>query len=283
MSAKIEVDVPENRRNARESHAVDTTENAPVSDDRTRAGSRMLGDGGGTVAVSEAGSEAGARDTAIDTAAAPGGVFGPPLLPDRSDRLTLIDGIDAAAAALLGRHHVTRFTDIAAFTSEDVDVMGELLGDSKRIARQRWIEQATLLARGIDTPFSAFKMGSISLYEEKSSAMPEQTATVVDLAAARARRPLARGLRNGSASLAASAFGGALAASIATLLVLGHGVGDLVRSDLDLVERIKAPIIWMTTPRTLPLSGAALHGGAASSGAPRSAIARTASLASAEN
>ena len=70
------------------------------------------------------------------------------------DRLELIKGMNAMAIAVLHGLGVTRFADLAAFNTEDVLETGLLLGDRRRIARESWIEQATLLARGISTHYS---------------------------------------------------------------------------------------------------------------------------------
>lgn len=75
-----------------------------------------------------------------------------------SDRLTLVKGIDAEAAALLAGLGVTAFKDIAALNDEDVRELGRMLGDSRRISKQGWIEQAALLAHGTMTDFAVRMM-----------------------------------------------------------------------------------------------------------------------------
>ena len=70
------------------------------------------------------------------------------------DRLELIKGMNATAIATLHGLGVTRFVDLAAFNTEDVRETGRLLGDPRRISKEGWIEQATLLDRGISTHYS---------------------------------------------------------------------------------------------------------------------------------
>jgi predicted flap endonuclease-1-like 5' DNA nuclease len=77
------------------------------------------------------------------------------VMPQSSEQLTLIRGIDEAAATLLNAAGITAFADIAALTPEDVRELGQMVGDARRISRQGWIEQAALLALGIDTDFAA--------------------------------------------------------------------------------------------------------------------------------
>lgn len=74
--------------------------------------------------------------------------------PVSSQRLTLVRGIDAAAAELLNGLGITAFADLAALTPEDVSELGAMLGDTRRISKQGWIEQGALLARGIMTAYA---------------------------------------------------------------------------------------------------------------------------------
>ena len=72
-----------------------------------------------------------------------------------SEQLTLVQGIDAAAAQLLNEAGIHRFADVAALTPEDVSELGQMLSDTRRISTQCWIEQAALLAAGIETQYAA--------------------------------------------------------------------------------------------------------------------------------
>ncbi len=70
------------------------------------------------------------------------------------DNLQRILGITAEIEALVARQGVTRYTQIAGWTKADVDRFDQLLGQSGRIARENWIEQAQILAKGGDTTYS---------------------------------------------------------------------------------------------------------------------------------
>ena len=139
-----------------------------------------------------------------------------------SEQLTLIRGIDATAAAMLNGLGISRFTEIAALTADDVAEISTLIGDTRRIARDGWIEQAAMLARGVETahvrrlrqPIAAASIWADPAVEVAQApstresapfetpvatppAKPVATATVVELAAIRqerrARRPQQRG------------------------------------------------------------------------------------------
>jgi predicted flap endonuclease-1-like 5' DNA nuclease len=68
--------------------------------------------------------------------------------------LKSIQGIDAATEARLNGLGVSRYEQIAAWKRADVDRIGQALGSKGRIARENWIEQAQVLARGGQTLFS---------------------------------------------------------------------------------------------------------------------------------
>jgi predicted flap endonuclease-1-like 5' DNA nuclease len=70
------------------------------------------------------------------------------------DKLQRISGIDAEIEKLLFAHSVSRYSQIALWPPADVARFDALLGNSGRIARENWIEQAQILSRGGDTAFS---------------------------------------------------------------------------------------------------------------------------------
>ena len=72
-----------------------------------------------------------------------------PLVED----FTAIRGIDRETAHVLAELRLTSYADIAALNDEDVDIIGARIGNRRRICKENWIEQAALLARGIDTEF----------------------------------------------------------------------------------------------------------------------------------
>jgi len=71
-----------------------------------------------------------------------------------SDDLTRIRAIDADLAARLNALGVSRYAEIAAWTSENVRTMSEALGFNGRIELENWIEQAQILARGGATSYA---------------------------------------------------------------------------------------------------------------------------------
>lgn len=74
--------------------------------------------------------------------------------------LSLIRGVDSSAFAILLSFGVTHFRDIAAFKPDDVETLGRVLGDARRISREGWIEQAAILARGKLTAFARESMAT---------------------------------------------------------------------------------------------------------------------------
>jgi len=78
------------------------------------------------------------------------------------DQLTLLKGLGPKAASRLGELGVTRFDQIAAWDDNDVAAIDAQMGTFKgRIARDRWVQQARLLARGEREAFEA-QFGKIS-------------------------------------------------------------------------------------------------------------------------
>jgi predicted flap endonuclease-1-like 5' DNA nuclease len=114
------------------------------------------------------------------------------LLSSSSDQLTLIRGIDAAAASLLNDNGIHSFSDIAALTAEDVAELGRMLGDKRRVSKQGWVEQAALLADGIETAHSRrVRAGDFASTVPAPAGHPvtgPKTAQVIDLAERRAKR-----------------------------------------------------------------------------------------------
>ncbi|HWI86982.1 MAG TPA: hypothetical protein VNT42_11765 [Sphingomonas sp.] len=72
------------------------------------------------------------------------------------DTLTRLKGLGPKAAALLSDMGVTRFEQIATWNDADVEAIDARMGAFKgRIARDRWVEQAKLLAKGDVEGFEA--------------------------------------------------------------------------------------------------------------------------------
>ena len=89
-------------------------------------------------------------------------VLEPAAPPASIDDLTRIRAIDGELAAKLNELGVTRYAEIAGWTSEDVHTASDLLGFDGRIERENWIEQAQILARGGATSY-ATGLASVAL------------------------------------------------------------------------------------------------------------------------
>lgn len=75
---------------------------------------------------------------------------------DAADPLTQIKGLGPKASAMLAGLGVTRFAQIAAWSDADVARIDAEMGAFKgRIVRDRWIDQARLLAKGDVQGFEA--------------------------------------------------------------------------------------------------------------------------------
>ena len=77
----------------------------------------------------------------------------PPMAPTR-DNLQRIGAINSEIERLLGAQGITRFSHIAGWGSPEIDKFDRLLGSQGRIARENWVEQAQILAKGGDTAHS---------------------------------------------------------------------------------------------------------------------------------
>ncbi len=71
-----------------------------------------------------------------------------PAVAQGPDRLTRIIGLDPATERALIENGVTRFSEIAAWGQAEVEWAEQGLGAPGRVGRERWIEQAQVLARG---------------------------------------------------------------------------------------------------------------------------------------
>jgi len=78
------------------------------------------------------------------------------------DELTLMKGLGPRAAAILNDLGIIRFEQIANLNEQQIAFLDDKLGTFKgRITRDRWIEQASYLARGDRAGFEA-KFGKLS-------------------------------------------------------------------------------------------------------------------------
>lgn len=65
-----------------------------------------------------------------------------------------IGSISAELEKLLFSQGITRYTQIATWGTNDIERFDRLLGSQGRIARENWVEQAQILAKGGDTAHS---------------------------------------------------------------------------------------------------------------------------------
>ncbi len=72
----------------------------------------------------------------------------------KPDDLKRIRAIDAVLETALNRHGIRRFSEIAAWKTDDVARISKELGFKGRIEQENWIEQAQILTRGEETFFS---------------------------------------------------------------------------------------------------------------------------------
>lgn len=80
-----------------------------------------------------------------------------PVKPSVPDDLRLILGIGKTNEKKLHEAGVTTFRQIASWSAADVRRIGDLINFGERIAKERWIEQARLLAKGdMDAFYKAF-------------------------------------------------------------------------------------------------------------------------------
>src|SRR5690606_4805297 len=75
------------------------------------------------------------------------------VVDEDGDDLRHIAFIDDRVAAQLNASGILRFSDIAHFTVDQVAVLSVRLGLGNRIAREQWIEQASVLAAGRTTAY----------------------------------------------------------------------------------------------------------------------------------
>jgi predicted flap endonuclease-1-like 5' DNA nuclease len=92
---------------------------------------------------------------AVASLAAAGGSNSSAPRPDeRMDDLKRIRGIGVLIEKKLNSMDVTRYEQIAKWTSTDIDRVSRVLDFTGRIERENWVEQARILASGGQTEFS---------------------------------------------------------------------------------------------------------------------------------
>ncbi|TGZ37920.1 proton-conducting membrane transporter, partial [bacterium M00.F.Ca.ET.162.01.1.1] len=87
-------------------------------------------------------------------APAPKKAAAPKATTGKADNLRRLIGIGPVNEKLLKAQGVTSYAQIAAWTDADVKRVEEVLNFDGRIAREKWIEQAKLLAAGDEAEFA---------------------------------------------------------------------------------------------------------------------------------
>ncbi len=94
------------------------------------------------------------RGTEAETRRAPQVPPSPAAPPEPAQDLKRIRLIDATLEAGLNKLGIRRYDEIAAWKQPDVQRVGAALGLGRRIAKENWIEQAQVLAKGGETYFA---------------------------------------------------------------------------------------------------------------------------------
>ena len=105
------------------------------------------------------------------------------------DNLQRIRGINAEVEELVSLQGVTRYAQIASWSKLDVERFDGLLGQEGRIARENWIEQAQILAKGGDTTYSREFDRRIAGFGEDTMHPSEDAAEVDDTGLDEAKPP----------------------------------------------------------------------------------------------
>ncbi|MBI1384624.1 MAG: hypothetical protein GC150_06915 [Rhizobiales bacterium] len=168
---------------------------APIEDWRARTAGREEADLDATVEDEGTSGGTDISDTALAIAAAAAGSgvavatqqgsasAGPAMAPGEDD-LTLVAGIDAWTASMLGGHGITTYADIAGLEAEHVRALNAALGERGRVERQNWIEQAAVLARGGQTLYARRVLAT--RHQEAGAASPPADEAAMQSASAAA-------------------------------------------------------------------------------------------------
>ncbi len=93
-----------------------------------------------------------AEEEAAAEATKPWGLAGP--IGGKADNLTRIKGIGSKINQILNEMGIYHFSQIAAWTEKEIEEVDEKLKFKGRIVREKWVEQAKVLAEGGETEFS---------------------------------------------------------------------------------------------------------------------------------
>ncbi len=92
------------------------------------------------------------EETASSETVKPWGLSGP--IGGKADNLTRIKGIGSKINRILNEMGIYHFSQIASWTEKEIEEVDEKLKFRGRIVREKWVEQAKVLAEGGETEFS---------------------------------------------------------------------------------------------------------------------------------
>ena len=184
-----------------------------------------------------------ATASAIPAAAA----MRPPMAPVR-DSLQRIGAVNGEIEKLLTGQGVTRYSQIAGWSSNEIERFDRLLGSQGRIARENWVEQAQILAKGGDTAHSReYDRRNVDSTREQVPARPKSIteaikanagAVAAGVGSAVSSRADIGGLRSVRSDAYKTANDAATAAAAAA--AAGIGSAKVVRSaEIDDLKRIR--------------------------------------------
>ena len=192
-----------------------------------------------------------AADPAAVSPAAP--TSRPSMAPTR-DVLQRIGSINGEIEKLLGGQGVTRYTQIAGWGSSEIERFDRLLGSQGRIARENWVEQAQILAKGGATAHSRdYDRQQLPPGRDPSVAAPARPKSITEAikanaanmpppATSAAQAPVGRADIAGLRSVRSEAYRPASDASTAAAAAAAAGMGSarVVRSaEIDDLKRIR--------------------------------------------
>ena len=182
-----------------------------------------------TAALSALAARAQTGQSTVSTAAAP-----PADVPLTGDDFTRIRSIDAPLLARLKAVGVTRFSQIAKWSTGDVARISQTLGLVGRIEQENWIEQAQILSSGAETEYSRRRQRGQYVTAPVAARPPSPPAPAPSPAVAEPVRGATAMTERTGVFVAAAAAAAAAAASVRTTSVdppLPARLSDAIRDN----------------------------------------------------
>lgn len=128
----------------------------------------------------QSGSGAAVATAAATAAVSAATATAPEPEPVADNDLKRIEGIDATAETLLKSNGIQAYSQIAKWTSSDVQKFDGMLQQPGRISRENWIEQAKILADGKETAFTSGRQNMWPASEAAAAPVAAVTANEPD-------------------------------------------------------------------------------------------------------